>query len=396
MPYVPAQEASGQPGRPVVAVCSWQRHFHHSTFNAALLQIIACAFPGHHVHYYADETQLPHVEEVLGLTEPDIRPSLSLHGLRLGHPRTIGGTLARMTALLRMVRLMTNCDVDYFVFADLGEPMIRVLRRLIVTLGITIPVIVIAHGLFEPLGSGASVEDIRALRVTSPANLRFVVLGHHIQAALRSQEVEARHDVRVLPHPAVILREMNTAAASRCTFAFPGVPDKGLLRFTELAARVKHEVPSTAFLSAGFTSSEAERNAAENILDAVADRPLAAGEYLRQLGGATFGVWFSMHQPDPYLYRASGTIPDLIACGKPGHYLANDMVRDYFQRFGPIGAQYETWDALTTGVLRAAQSHPYAVQNEWLDNLARARRELSPSSLASTFRDIVLTPKGAA
>jgi hypothetical protein len=170
------------------------------------------------------------------------------------------------------------------------------------------------------------------------------------------------------------------------------VPDKGLASFADLAAEVNSGDTRASFSVAGFASEQEDPSCRSHLAN-VAKSPLSAGEYFRRLSEATYGIWFTMHDPNPYQYRASGTIPDLLASGKPAVFKRNSMTQAYFRRYGEIGYSCGTWPELVQRVKEMSAENPAAVLPEHRAAVERARNALLPVSLAPVFREIVHGPK---
>jgi hypothetical protein len=378
-------------------MCSWQRGFCHGTFNAGLVHLTSHAFPDHRIRFHAEKSHAPYLKEALSVACPGA-PTIGLEIIShdLGMPRTAQGSLRRFRLLFQLVQSMRRNEVACWIFADMGGSALTILRYLMRLGRVTVPVVVIAHGLFEPLGwtPAPRFEDLTGLRGPSLSNLRLVVLGEHIIHALQEQPLYPRHDIRLLPHPVLDLGASPAVDASAHRFVFPGVPDKGLTSFARLAAEVRAGHPEVTFAVAGFASSEQD-TAALQALDGIAQSPLSIREYFHRLSAATYGIWFSLHDPDPYQYRASGTIPDLLACGRPAVFKRNSMVDAYFHRFGPLGYSCDSWSDLVQRVKRMTVEDSHAAASDHHAAVQRARNALLPRSLAPVFRDIVLSQKRA-
>ncbi|HSI65000.1 MAG TPA: hypothetical protein VLE43_17875, partial [Candidatus Saccharimonadia bacterium] len=277
--------------------------------------------------------------------------SLEILGRDLGEARTVRGSFQRFRQLFQLVQLMKRKEVAFWVFADMGGSALALLRHLMRLARVSVPVVVIAHGLFEPLGWNPAPrpEELPGLRGPSLPNLRLVVLGEHIMEALRDCPLHTREDIRLLPHPVLELERSHTTPPSAHHFVFPGVPDKGLASFAGLAAEVNAGHRSSSFSVAGFASGDEDLHALSSLTGA-AQSPLSVREYFSRLSEATYGIWFTMHNPNPYQYRASGTIPDLLASGKPAVFKRNSMVDVYIRRYGDIGYSCGTWPELVQRV----------------------------------------------
>ncbi len=388
---------SDQPPR-TIEICSWQRGFCHGTFNAALVHLTSHAFPDHRIRFHAEKSHAPYLDEALSVGCPGVPPvGLEIIRHNLGMPRTVQGSIRRFRLLFQWVQSMRRNELACWVFADMGGSALMLLRYLMRLGRVTVPVVVIAHGLFEPLGWNPAprFENLAGLRGPSLSNLRLVVLGEHIIHALREQPSYQQHDIRLLPHPVLDLGDSPVVNASAHRFVFPGVPDKGLTSFARLAAEVRASHPAVTFSVAGFASSEAD-SASMQALNGIAQSPLSIHEYFHRLSAATYGIWFTMHDPDPYQYRASGTIPDLLACSRPSVFKRNGMVDAYFRRFGPLGYSCDSWSDLVHRVKLMAAEDVHAATSDHLAAVQRAREALLPRSLAPLFRDIVLAPKPVA
>lgn len=380
----------------VIGLCTWQRGFCHGTFNAGLTQTAACAFPTYNLRFYADQSHVPYLADVLKGTRPNIENQLKIIGYDLGIPRTALGSFRRFKMLLHQVLSMRHRDVACWIFADMGQSSLWMLRILLRLARVTKPVLVIAHGLFEPLGwdPAADVNRLPGLQGPAASNLRLVVLGDHIVEALRQTKLHPRHDIRSLPIAALEFAESDSSRPVHPRFVFPGVPDKGLTEFASIARAVRLTHPEATFTAAGFAPSTEDPETFSSLED-VSWHPLSFGEYVQRLNSASWGIWFSMHQPDPYRFRASSTIPDLIACGKPTIFKRNSMVDTYFNRFGSLGYACDSMPELLECARRVASGVNTHELQAHADNVAKARAALHPSSLAASLRDIVLTAGGS-
>lgn len=380
----------------LIGICSWQRGFRHGTFNAGLVHLAAQAFPDHTIHFHAERSHVPYLKDALSLMPPSPPCSLEILGHDLGEARTVRGSFERFRLLFQMVQSMRQREVACWIFADIGGSALTLLRYLMRLAQVSVPVIVIAHGLFEPLGWNLAPrpENLPGLRGPSLPNLRLVVLGEHIIEALRDCPLHHREDIRLLPHPVIEIDRPPTPASPTHHFVFPGVPDKGLASFGKLAAEVNSGQQRASFTAAGFASGE-EDPVSLSHLTSVAQSPLSVREYFSRLAEATYGIWFTVHEPNPYQFRASGTIPDLLASGKPAIFKRNAMVDAYFRNYGVIGYNCDTWPAMVHSVRKMSMECPTTILPEHRAALERAREALLPRSLAPFFREIVLVSKPA-
>ncbi|RBP45321.1 hypothetical protein DES53_103319 [Roseimicrobium gellanilyticum] len=293
---------------------------------------------------------------------------------------------------------MRRPDVACWVFADMGGSALTFLRYLMRLGRVTTPVVVIAHALFEPLGwnSRPLPERLPGLRGPHLPNLRLVVLEEHITTALARNfpSLLRQHDIRLLPIPLLDVEYACTQPVDAHHFVFPGVPDKGLATFAELAREVHAVQPQANFSVAGFVSGNEDASATAHLTDTPGS-PLSIPEYFRRLAAASYTMWFSVHDPNPYQYRTSGTIPDLIACGKPTLFVRNSMVDCYFRRYGAIGYNCDSWPALVQRVKEMCMVNPPVIPAEQHAAVERAREALLPRTLGPVFRDIVLGQKRA-
>jgi hypothetical protein len=377
-----------------VGICSWQRGFCHGTFNAGLVHLAAHAFPGYKIQFHAETSHIPFLRDALSLTRPGLPDALEITGHDLRTPRSVHGSFQRFRLLFQIVQAMRRREVACWIFADMGGSALTLLRYLMRLGQVTVPVIVVAHGLFEPLGWNTAPRpaELPGMRGPSLPNLRLVVLGGHVMEALRDFPLHHREDIRLLPHPVLEIGQSHTASPTAHHFVFPGVPDKGLASFASLAAEVNSGQQRACFTAAGFASGEEAANSLSH-LTSVAQSPLSVREYFSRLTEATYGIWFTMHDPNPYQYRASGTIPDLLASGKPAIFKRNSMVDAYFANYGPIGHRCDTLPALALRVKEMSAESPASILPEHRAAVARAREALLPQSLAPMFREIVLGSK---
>lgn len=377
-----------------IGICSWQREFRHGTFNAGLVHLVAHAFPGHTLQFHAEHSHVPFLKDALSLMPSSPPHALEILGHDLGEARSGRGSFQRFRLLFQTVQVMRQRDVACWIFADMGGSALTLLRYLMRLARVSVPVIVIAHGLFEPLGWNPAPrpENLPGMRGPSLPNLRLVVLGEHIMEALRDCPLHAREDIRLLPHPVLDIERASAATASAHHFVFPGVPDKGLASFADLAAEVNSERAHATFSAAGFATGEEDTKSLSH-LTRVAHSPLSVREYINRLSEATYGVWFTIHEPNPYQFRTSGTIPDLLACGKPVVLKRNSMVDAYFRSHGALGYSCETWPELLQRVKEMSMRSPAVILPEHRAAVQRAREAHLPRSLAPVFRKIVLDPK---
>lgn len=378
-----------------IGICTWQREFRHGTFNAGLAHLVAHAFPGHTIQFHAEQSHVPFLKDAISLMPSSPHCSLEILPHSLGKARTARGSLQRFRVLFEMVQAMRHQDVTCWIFADMGGSALTLLRYLMRLARVSVPVIVIAHGLFEPLGWNPAPrpENLPGMQGPSLPNLRLAILGEHIMDALRDCPLHGREDIRLLPLPALEIEPSHTVSPSTHHFVFPGVPDKGLASFADLAAAVNAGRPAASFSVAGFASGEEDAKSLSH-LTRIAQSPLSVHEYFGRLAEATYGVWFTMHNPNPYQYRASSTVTDLLASGKPAIFKRNSMVDAFFRKYGTIGYSCNAWPELVHRV-KEMSSSAAAILPDHRAAVDRARKALLPQSLAPVLRGLVLDPKPA-
>lgn len=172
-------------------------------------------------------------------------------------------------------------------------------------------------------------------------------------------------------------------------FGFFGAANsgKGFDLFCHLADRFAPAHPVCEFTLIGFHYGwNPTMDGSRQYVKGISGTPLPPEEFQKRASSVTYSVWLA--NPEHYRLTASATFLDSLAYLKPGIYLRNAYVEQYFDHMGDIGYLCDTYEDLVETVNSILCDFPKDRYSQQIENILRGRYIFSPEFLAPKFRQI--------
>ncbi len=175
-----------------------------------------------------------------------------------------------------------------------------------------------------------------------------------------------------------------TAPDSLVFGTFGNTGDGRLLESRSLVRSRPSILPSSSVWSVFFpTSRLADR--LRPLVEDVTDQPISRESFIQGARSVTHALWLA--PPDSFRLRASGTLFDALAYGRPLVYTANAYVDPYFALEPEIGVRCLSLEQVAPAILELVHNHTDMRYLQAQKAIERLRRRFTPEELAKTLRE---------
>ena len=351
----------------------------HAPFNAALLHAVALAYPAVTVSFRS----LPgHTEAVRGLLAryaPEIVERIAWRPIQ----PTSGSSLpARWRANSRLLREVLKPG-ERVLFSSVSRMQLLQLKRILKPGD---EVRAVLHGdldrIEQPVTERfpASLFALQNVLLSAHrGDLRYVLLSESIRAHLPPRFNSVMCNAAVMDHP-YHFPALQPAPPGPIVFGIFGNTGEAYL-LEEVARAVKALQPDLRFSVVGFLANAETVARIAPLAEGAGHTPIPQKEFIRRTATVTYCLWLS--PPDTFRLRASGTLLDALAYGKPLVYTANPFIDAYFQKTPGIGVRCETLAEVPAAILHLAAQHTPARYAAAQAAIAHFRTRFTPEALAA-------------
>ncbi len=360
----------------------YSRH-DHARVNAALIKMVAEAYPEDRILFIGYPGHIQFVQDQLAYHDPGTIEQVIWHPVTRMHrdlPRNI-----MLTTRYYNPRACVLCGATgqlLLMFKGLG----LCVRRMP-------PVLAIVHGpqLNELVYPEQPKHRAMRLAFGMPVLpwLRVIVYGESIRRELLTMMPQASRMVDVFDIPVLLKDQHAPAPDDELSFGFFGhaTRSKGIETFYQLATQIKQDYPQIVFKSIGAHSPYHPLPEEYYTAFDISREPLSSEAYMQRGQSVTYAVTCSPY--DWYRLRANASFLDTLQCGKPGIHLRNPYIEMWFERMGNIGYLCDSiaeMDAIMRDIIAGNRRDEYAQQQE---TILQKRYMLSPEHIAHQFQTIV-------
>lgn len=331
----------------------------HASVNRSLLRLVAGAFPGEAITCWLDKRHWLAMDAVSALDEPNNSPSY----VRVMTPER-GNKMRWMSKLLRecgqafrLLRKARKERVRLVFFASVS-PVTAWWVSWLAHYGFReVKVVMTLHGELQLLRRKNEkwidrwyARCLKNSFARQSVNVRFLLLGEHIQAAVFRHDYLKPWQVIAIPHPLTLsITETVSEQQPEVVFGHIGVAKlaKRSQLFFELAKTIHSKRPEApvSFVLAGAVLDEMKPWENEWVVRGGSGGFLAAKPYRQLCERMTYAIF--CYTDEEYELISSGAIMDAIALEIPMIALRNDYFDDLFSRCPePPGIVCEHVDAL--------------------------------------------------
>jgi hypothetical protein len=371
--------------------------FEHSGVNAAMLALLAQAYPEKNLQFLAEAGHLEYVAK-----DPAFQggSTLSLEVLAVP-PRSAAGA-ERLDAELRTVRQLFErsrvCCASLLVLTCAGEVTLRAIKTLLPQFP-QVRCAVVLHGGLASLSKRPSFFPWKnrhtfrtwLLRDNDP-RLTYIVLGKSIERelVLRFPELQPFVVSVDLPYHYAAPQEHVPFQNGTVNFGALGVlrKVKGSHQFLSLAKEVCSV--STRFTPRFICVGPVVDKKLRKLLDDTVylpspDAPLTQEAFAAHAQALDYSVF--LHSSEAYALTASGVLFDAFSYLKPVIALRSPFFCHYFELMGDIGYLCDSYDDLKRTVLRVLADPPAEEYQRQRLALQKGRELLQIPRLAAGLRE---------
>lgn len=374
--------------------------FEHAHFNAALLATMRWAYPEAQVVFLAERE---HWEWVRSMLERFDGPAL--HRIEWQEsaipPHDMAGW-RRFRSEWGGIRAALQCAAErqawLLAWTSITDTGLFALKLQLYLRRPGFPVLAVIHAILATIVKRPPCRFRnrifwlrRVLQMPHPASLQYIALGASIHRSLTQVQPAVATHFKILDHP--YFQEDRPPHAPDegdpprpLRFGYFGVSPKGFDAFAQLAREILTQNAQVEFILVGFLRDGDAQSDYPGITG-LSDKPLTPEEYRRRAATLTYAVGTA----DPAHYRlvANATFLDALSFGKPGVYLRNAFVADYFRKMGDIGYLCDSYEEMRATVLSLVREFPTERYRKQRDNIRRGREIFAPQLLARGLREIV-------
>jgi len=374
--------------------------FEHAHFNAALMATVLRAYPEAQAAFLGEREHLEWVRRMLErFDSPALRriewreSAIPLREME-GWPRfreewgAVRATLRYVAERQPRLLVWTSVTSTGLLALKLqlylrrpGFPMLAVIHSILATIVNRLP--------RRPWQRLLCLRQV--LQLPHPASLRYIALGDSIHRSLTEAQPVLAPQFEVLDHPYFHEdRPPYTPSESDqprlLRFGYFGASPKGFGVFARLAQEILEQETQVEFVLVGFLWGPDARSEYPGVTG-LSDKPLTPEEYRQRAASLTYAIGTA----DPTHYRlvASASFLDALSYGKPGVYLRNAFVEDYFRKMGDIGYLCDSPEEMRATILSLIREFPLERYRKQRDNIRRGRERFAPQLLAQQLREIV-------
>lgn len=363
----------------------------HQAFNAALVQAAVAAFPADEVQFWAEQSHLDSVAEM-------VDPALGVKLVAVATAPRRASLWQRLGADSRLARQAIGCarrSGCRVIFSSVTIPLLWACR---LAGGST------AHQVGGVLHGGLAELrwrprfnlwkrwiSLRWALAKCPRWMTFWVLEQSIAEALGRFAPELVERFSVFPHPLppdlVGVRHQPPIVPLAIGLLGLATPQKGLLRFLAVAEAFYSR--GAEFHLVGRIHDE-WRGKVEDQLSVLAEppevEPMPREIFVQRVSALSYSAFF--FEGEHYALTASGVLLDCIALGIPLLACRHPMFQALEEEVGEIGHFCEPGDelAMVAGVISNFDAERYALQSK---NMMRLRDSRLPSALSVKMRSLL-------
>ncbi len=372
------------------------RGFEHSFVNAAMLSVIAEAFPMHDLLFLADQGHIGFIQ-----SDPDIRSRAGLSFEPLALPARKASDAERFEhEFATVTRLFIRADqqkASLLFFTCVSDETLRAIKQVMVKFP-GIKCVAVMHGVLVSVLKRPSVfpwknrNTFRTwfLNQNSP-QLTYILMGGSIESELvvRSPEMSPYVISIDLPYRFSEPNPLEPFSNRTVTFGSLGVirKAKGSHVFLRLAKQVSASNYSWTprFICIGpVVDKDLRKYLGKEVISPSPDSPLSAGDFsfhARQIDYAVF-----LHKPEIYTLSASGVLFDAFSYLKPIIALRNPLVDHYFRKMGNIGYLCDSYQEVKSTIECILSNPPVEEYRIQRNALLSGREDLLIPAIAATLR----------
>ncbi|RJO60866.1 hypothetical protein C4544_04290 [candidate division WS5 bacterium] len=373
----------------------------HVPFNAALLKTIRTAFPDKTIDFWGEDSHIEEIKRQLGASY-----SVSIKWSSIMIPPRHAGFYKRFLPDLQNIKFLldklnSEPSSDVLVITFGNASILWTLKYYISSVNKDKKIQVVLHGDFSKLRYRASLRDHlnplyhigtlkTALRFACEQRIQYIVLEEAIHSAIIEVMPFLGDRFSVFDHP---LPGDNKPVGvcdltSPVQIGFLGAASerKGFIRYLQVAADVKRQMPGLAdFHLVGYISEYQRNYDFDCLIDKPTTQRLNRDEYVNRLNKLHFVCLFYERE---YELTASGVLLDCIEYGKPIIASRLPIFEMPARKLHDIGYLCDS-DEFSRTIINIINTNDSARYEKQVQNMLRLKVTRSPETLANVYRGLI-------
>jgi hypothetical protein len=371
--------------------------FEHALVNAAVLAVVAEAFPGQEILFLADQGHLGYVaaDPILGARAGIAFESVALPARKSSIPERFKHELSTVTTLFETAE---QREASLVVFTCISDETLRAIKGVIARFP-RLKCVAVLHGVLASLLKRPSMfpwKNRNTFRTwflkQNSSQLTYILMGDSIERELVARfPAMSPYVVSIdLPYRFAQPGGHEPFGDHTVTFGSLGVIRKAkgsdaFLRLANEVAASRYPWKSRFICVGPVIDKKLRKLLGPAVTVPSPDAPLSADDFAfhaRQLDYAIF-----LHGFEAYTLTASGALFDAFSYLKPLIALRNPFFTSYFQKMGNIGYLCDSYEDIKRTIVRILDNPPvdeYMLQRQ---ALLKGRELLQTDVLAATLRN---------
>jgi hypothetical protein len=361
------------------------RGIFHAPFNAALLHAVVLAYPDRAISFHAFPEHARVVRQILEQNDSSILERIEWRQIPLPRAKSLP---ARWLESRRLIHEAVSSSGNV-LFCSISRMQLLHLKKYLLKRKYP-QVRAVLHGDLDRITEKskesfpASLFSLeRVLLMDHPPALRYILLSNSIRQNIPEKFRQALAQSSWIDHP-YHFPPIQPAAPDSLVFGTFGNTGDGRL-LEQVAREVKNVDPSVQFRLIGFLSNQQSVDRLRPLIDDVTDQPISRENFIHRARGVTHALWLA--PPDSFRLRASGTLFDALAYGRPLVYTANAYVDPYFSLEPEIGVRCLSLEEVAPAILELVHNHTDVRYLQAQKAIERLRRRFTPEELSKTLRE---------
>jgi len=357
----------------------------HAPFNAALLHAVVLAYPDRTVSFHAFPEHSRVVRQILEQNAPSILEQIEWRQIPVPNAKSLP---ARWLESRRIIHNAVS-SAGNVLFCSISRMQLLHLKKYLLKRK-SPQVRAVLHGDLDRITEEsdesfpASLFSLkRVLLMDHPPSLRYILLSSSILQNVPERFRQALSHSSWIDHPYHFPPIQPTAPDSLVFGTFGNTGDGRLLE--QVARQVKAVDPSVQFRLIGFLSDQQTVDRLRPLIEDVTDQPISRENFIHGARSVTHALWLA--PADSFRLRASGTLFDALAYGKPLVYTANAYVDPYFALEPEIGVRCLSLEEVAPAILELVHNHTDVGYLQAQKAIERLRRRFTPEELAKSLRE---------
>ncbi len=372
----------------------------HIGVNVAFLAIANEKYPNEKIVFYAEKEQLLNIKKAAQDKNVDLS-NIEFKEIEPEPQRIpdILNILHCFNTISKLIKLAKETSTDKIISLSASRPFLYSLK-LHLALNPNIKFTTIIHADLELIKTRPPVFPFGkffywikwAFLFGNKNNLKYIILGDSIKENTLKIIPSIEPYITSVDHPYFFEEEYKYTPFQNETVSFASLGAARRVKNSNLFFKLAKNIENTKtsnnaiFSVIGYIRDkqlDSLADACNNLFVASKGEPIDRANFNALIKKVDYAVFF--FDKNSYKLTASGTMCDCLSFCKPFISIKNDYFQYYFEKFGAMGYLADNYEQLEQKVTEILNSPPTEEYKIHLENIMKARKELSINNLKNSF-----------